>query len=147
MAAYLPLLLQPREVEAFAGLPVASLAAAKSHSAGVLASGEVLTWGEGSDGKLGLGGTGGCSLCLVVEGGMGARHGRGCWTVLQVVLQQLPMLPAALCPIWQPLHQPVNHWRRSTCPQTARTRPSACNRWRGGCTSRRRPWAGSTRSS
>lgn len=60
MAAYLPLLLQPREVEAFAGLPVASLAAAKAHSAGVLSSGEVLTWGEGSDGKLGLGGTGAC---------------------------------------------------------------------------------------
>ena len=59
VASYLPLLLQPRQVEAFAGLPVASLAAAKSHSAGVLESGEVLTWGEGSDGKLGLGGTGG----------------------------------------------------------------------------------------
>lgn len=45
-------------MEAFGGLPVASLAAGKTHSAGVLASGEAFTWGEGSEGKLGHGGTG-----------------------------------------------------------------------------------------
>ena len=58
--AYLPLLLQAREVEALAGLPVAELSAAKTHSAAVLPNGDVLTWGEGSDGKLGHGCTGGC---------------------------------------------------------------------------------------
>lgn len=58
VAAYSPLLLKPGEVEGFAGQPVAALAAGKTHSAGVLESGEVLTWGEGSDGKLGHGGTG-----------------------------------------------------------------------------------------
>lgn len=67
MAAYLPLLLQAREVEAFGRLPpVAGLSAGKTHSAGVLESGEVLTFGEGSEGKLGHGGTG--------EGGGGCKR-------------------------------------------------------------------------
>ncbi|PRW33122.1 E3 ISG15-- ligase HERC5 [Chlorella sorokiniana] len=77
VAAYLPLLLQPREVEAFAGLPVASLAAAKAHSAGVLASGEVLTWGEGSDGKLGLGGTDSAHTPQFVQSLAGRVHVTG----------------------------------------------------------------------
>ncbi|EFN51153.1 hypothetical protein CHLNCDRAFT_141375 [Chlorella variabilis] len=55
VSAALPLLLQAREVEALAGLPVASLTAGKTHSAGVLRGGEVLTWGEGLHGKLGHG--------------------------------------------------------------------------------------------
>lgn len=59
MSAALPLLLQAREVEALAGLPVASLTAGKTHSAGVLRGGEVLTWGEGLHGKLGHGCVGG----------------------------------------------------------------------------------------
>jgi hypothetical protein len=59
VSSYLPVLLQPREVEGLAGLPVEALVAAKSHSAAVLAGGEALTWGSGSDGRLGHGSTGG----------------------------------------------------------------------------------------
>lgn len=58
MQSFLPLLLQAREVDALAGLPLASLAAGKTHSAAVLESGEAFTWGEGGDGKLGHGSTG-----------------------------------------------------------------------------------------
>lgn len=69
MNAYLPLLLQAREVEALARLPVAGLTAGKTHSAAVLAGGEALTWGDGRDGKLGHGTTGGCChpLCSCVQ--------------------------------------------------------------------------------
>ena len=60
-----PLLLRPCEVEGFAGLPVASLHAGRAHSASVLHSGDVLTWGEGSEGKLGHGSTGERAVALL----------------------------------------------------------------------------------
>ena len=74
MASFLPLLLQPREVEALEGAAVASLTASKSHSAAVLASGEVLTWGEGKEGKLGHGCTGRSRASWEQEGEGRAAH-------------------------------------------------------------------------
>ncbi|KAI3431790.1 hypothetical protein D9Q98_010543 [Chlorella vulgaris] len=72
--AYLPLLLQAREVEALARLPVAGLTAGKTHSAAVLAGGEALTWGDGRDGKLGHGTTDSAHVPHFVESLAGRVH-------------------------------------------------------------------------
>ncbi|PSC69269.1 snurportin-1 [Micractinium conductrix] len=77
VASFLPLLLQPREVEALEGAAVASLTASKSHSAAVLASGEVLTWGEGKEGKLGHGCTDNSYVPHCVESLAGRVHVTG----------------------------------------------------------------------
>lgn len=82
MRSHLPLLLQAREVDGLAGLPLSSLAAGKTHSAAVLESGEAFTWGEGGDGKLGHGSTGArCRRALAArawrQGGREAA-GAGC---------------------------------------------------------------------
>ncbi|KAL4418903.1 hypothetical protein ABPG77_004056 [Micractinium sp. CCAP 211/92] len=57
VSSYLPVLLQACEVEALAGLPLSSLAAGKTHSAAIAATGEAFIWGDGSSGKLGHGST------------------------------------------------------------------------------------------
>lgn len=66
MSSYLPVLLQAREVEALAGLPLSSLAAGKTHSAAIAATGEAFIWGDGSGGKLGHGSTGGSNFRVQV---------------------------------------------------------------------------------
>ena len=128
LSSYLPLALQPREVDSLAGLPVASLAAAKSHSAAVLESGGALTWGEGSDGKLGHGSTG------APRGPVGARQGRAGGPAMQLLLR-LRRRCAALAVARTPTA------RLSTPPppdvrseQTAPTRLTPWRRWWGGCT-------------
>lgn len=121
MAAYLPLLLQPREVEALAGLPVATLAASKTHSAAVLESGEALTWGEGSEGKLGHGGTGALGGCRECVG-----------ECIALPAARAGMSPSAIrrCTA----HPPNSTLCATPRLQTARTCRTAWSRWRGACT-------------
>eukprot|EP01023_Acetabularia_acetabulum_P000183 TRINITY_DN10080_c2_g1_i2.p1 TRINITY_DN10080_c2_g1~~TRINITY_DN10080_c2_g1_i2.p1 ORF type:complete len:297 (+),score=49.40 TRINITY_DN10080_c2_g1_i2:42-932(+) len=48
-------LVEPEEIPSLASLPISSLDAGLIHSGAVLSSGEVLMWGDGRAGKLGLG--------------------------------------------------------------------------------------------
>ena len=121
--SYLPLLLQAREVEGLAGLPLASLAAGKTHSAAVLESGEAFTWGEGGDGKLGHGCTGappgaggwlpaaGCGALL--PGWAGAQG----WWCQQELQPDVPTCAASPC---LPRPWPAHAQRACTCLSACR---------------------------
>lgn len=148
MSSYLPLLLQAREVEALAGLPLASLSAGKTHSAAVAASGEAYTWGDGSSGKLGHGTTGGTwrpgsrAGCTVWAG----EHTVGALSCARSARSMLPSCRLSTRPWPGPWADPGPYTpplpaRLSHCPhpsppnlQTTRSYHTAWKRLWGGCT-------------